>query len=166
MARDDDPPSTRCTFVLSSSEPAPFALGAPGDRLEILEELGGRSTGRMLTARILKVQHLGPRLLLREGGLTLPDGGALRYEPGSGRRCAGQGDTMEELIKLVSQKTGLSAEHARTAVETVVGFLKAKLPPAIAGQVDGVLNGGGVSGVLDALGGGGLGALGDMFVKK
>ena len=35
---------------------------------------------------------------------------------------------MDELIKLVSQKTGLSAEMAKTAVETVVGFLKDKLP--------------------------------------
>jgi hypothetical protein len=73
---------------------------------------------------------------------------------------------MEELIKLVSQKTGLSAEQSKMAVDTVVGFLKAKLPAPIASQVDGVLNGGGVASAVSALSGGGLGGLGDMFGKK
>ena len=35
---------------------------------------------------------------------------------------------MDELVKLVSQKTGLSEQMAKTAVETVIGFLKDKLP--------------------------------------
>lgn len=34
---------------------------------------------------------------------------------------------MEELIKLVSSKVGISEDQARSAVETVVSFLKAKL---------------------------------------
>jgi hypothetical protein len=72
---------------------------------------------------------------------------------------------MEELIKLVSQKTGLSAEHSKMAVDTVVGFLKQKLPAPIASQLDGVLNGGGVASAVSALSGG-LGGLGDMFGKK
>jgi hypothetical protein len=72
---------------------------------------------------------------------------------------------MEELIKLVSQKTGLSPEHAKTAVDTVVGFLKTKLPAPIASQLDGVLSGGGVASAMGALSGG-LGGLGDMFGKK
>ncbi|MBL7064713.1 MAG: hypothetical protein ISS49_11000 [Anaerolineae bacterium] len=50
---------------------------------------------------------------------------------------------MDELVKLVSQKTGLSEEMAKTAVETVVGFLKKKLPAPIAGQIDSVLGGAG-----------------------
>lgn len=52
---------------------------------------------------------------------------------------------MDELIKLVSQKTGLSEEVAKIAVETVIGFLKAKLPAPIAGQIDSVLGGAGAA---------------------
>jgi uncharacterized protein (DUF2267 family) len=49
---------------------------------------------------------------------------------------------MNELIKLVTQKTGISEEQAKTAVETVLGFLKQKLPAPIASQIDSVLSGG------------------------
>jgi hypothetical protein len=49
---------------------------------------------------------------------------------------------MEELIKLVSQKTGIPHDQAKTAVETVLGFLKEKLPAPLAGQIDGLLSGG------------------------
>jgi hypothetical protein len=52
---------------------------------------------------------------------------------------------MDELVKLVSQKTGLSGEMAKKAVETVIGYLKDKLPAPIAGQIDGVLGGAGMS---------------------
>jgi hypothetical protein len=48
---------------------------------------------------------------------------------------------MDELIKLVTQKTGISEAQAKTAVETVLGFLKQKLPAPIAGQIDGILSG-------------------------
>lgn len=40
---------------------------------------------------------------------------------------------MDELIKLVAQKTGLPQDKARVAVDTVINFLKKKLPPTIAG---------------------------------
>jgi hypothetical protein len=77
---------------------------------------------------------------------------------------------MEELVQLVSQKTGLSAEHARTAVTTVVGYLKTKLPAPIAAQVDGVLSGGGGLGNMMGSRGGQAGdiakGIGDMFGKK
>lgn len=48
---------------------------------------------------------------------------------------------MDELIALVVQKTGLSPEQARSAAETVLGFLKTKLPEPIAGQIDTFLSG-------------------------
>jgi hypothetical protein len=48
---------------------------------------------------------------------------------------------MDELVKLVAQKTGLPEDQAKVAVETVVGFLKQKLPAPIASQIDGVLGG-------------------------
>jgi hypothetical protein len=49
---------------------------------------------------------------------------------------------MDELIKLVSQKTGLPPDKARVAVDTVVNFIKSKLPPSIAGQLDTIVAGG------------------------
>ncbi len=48
---------------------------------------------------------------------------------------------MDELVKLVSQKTGISPDQARTAVQTVLDFLKQKLPAPVAAQIDGVLSG-------------------------
>ena len=48
---------------------------------------------------------------------------------------------MDELIKMVTQKTGISADQAKTAVDTVIKFLKDKLPKPIASQIDGVLGG-------------------------
>jgi hypothetical protein len=53
---------------------------------------------------------------------------------------------MEELIKQVTSKTGISEDQARTAVTTVLGFLKDKLPAPIAGQLDNVIGGGGAAG--------------------
>lgn len=49
---------------------------------------------------------------------------------------------MEELIKLVAQKTGLPLDKAKLAVDTVLNFLKKKLPPALGGQLDAFLAGG------------------------
>jgi uncharacterized protein (DUF2267 family) len=49
---------------------------------------------------------------------------------------------MDELIKLVTQKAGISEAQAQQAVETVMGFLKDKLPAPIASQVEGLLSGG------------------------
>jgi hypothetical protein len=49
---------------------------------------------------------------------------------------------MNELINLVSQKTGLPQDKATVAVDTVVNYLKSKLPASMAGQLDVVLKGG------------------------
>ncbi len=72
---------------------------------------------------------------------------------------------MDELIKLVVAKTGISEPMAKLAVETVLSFLKTKLPAPLAGQLDAVIGGG--AGGLD-LGsiGGALGGLGGLFDKK
>lgn len=56
---------------------------------------------------------------------------------------------MDELIKQVAAKTGISEDQARTAVTTVLGFLKTKLPAPIAGQIDNAIGGGGESGLGD-----------------
>jgi hypothetical protein len=49
---------------------------------------------------------------------------------------------MDELVKLVTEKAGISEAQAQQAVETVMGFLKDKLPEPIASQVEGLLSGG------------------------
>lgn len=49
---------------------------------------------------------------------------------------------MEELIQLVSEKAGISSDQAKAAVETVLSFLKQRLPEPIAAQVDALLAGG------------------------
>ena len=74
---------------------------------------------------------------------------------------------MDELIKQVVEKTGISESQARTAVETVVGFLKERLPAPIAGQVDNAVAGsaGVVGGITDKAGDV-LGGLGGMFGGK
>ena len=58
---------------------------------------------------------------------------------------------MDELIKRITEKTGISEDQARSAVNTVAGFLKEKLPAPLAGQVDNVLSGAG-GGMTDKLG--------------
>ena len=60
---------------------------------------------------------------------------------------------MEELIKQVVSKTGISEDQARTAVTTVLGFVKDKLPAPIASQIDSAITGegGGVGGSLGDL---------------
>jgi uncharacterized protein (DUF2267 family) len=47
---------------------------------------------------------------------------------------------MDELVRQVAQKTGISEDTARVAVETVVKFLKDKLPAPIAAHVDTALS--------------------------
>jgi hypothetical protein len=60
---------------------------------------------------------------------------------------------MEELVKLVSQKAGIPEAQAKTAVETVVNFLKQKLPQPIAAQIDAVIAGGKAGDIASGLGG-------------
>jgi uncharacterized protein (DUF2267 family) len=71
---------------------------------------------------------------------------------------------MDELVRQVVERTGISEAQARTAVETVVGFLKERLPAPIAGQVDGAL--GAAGGALGGLAGQAGDVLGGMFGGK
>ena len=62
---------------------------------------------------------------------------------------------MEELVALVSKKTGLNKEQAAAAVKIVLDFIKKKLPAPVAAQVDAVLSGsGGLGAAAKALDGG------------
>lgn len=59
---------------------------------------------------------------------------------------------MDELIKQITAKTGISEDQARTAITTVTGFLKDKLPAPIGAQIDNLMSGaGGVSGTMGDL---------------
>lgn len=60
---------------------------------------------------------------------------------------------MDELIKMVTKKTGISETQAKQAVDVVIKFLKDKLPGPIASQLDAVLKGdlGSVTGALGGL---------------
>ncbi len=53
---------------------------------------------------------------------------------------------MDELVQVVSTKTGLSADQSRAAAQAVIDYLKSKLPAPVAGQLDSVLKGGGSMG--------------------
>lgn len=68
---------------------------------------------------------------------------------------------MEDLVRMVAQKVGISEAQARQAVETVAGFLKDRLPEPIGSQVAGMLGtaGGGLAGGLGDV----AGSIGGMF---
>lgn len=70
---------------------------------------------------------------------------------------------MDQLVNMVTQKTGISQEHARTAVDTVLGYLKQHLPDSVAGQIDSIAGG---QGSQQSGGKGGVAQkVGDMFGK-
>jgi hypothetical protein len=72
---------------------------------------------------------------------------------------------MDELVKLVASKVGISSDQAEKAVTTVLGFLKERLPEPVAGQLDSVIAGGsGAGGGLDL--GSVEGTLGGLFGKQ
>ena len=68
---------------------------------------------------------------------------------------------MDELVKLVVEKTGLPEETAQKAVETVLDYLKERLPEPIASRLDDIVSGLGNidTGQLDDL----LKGLGNLF---
>jgi uncharacterized protein (DUF2267 family) len=66
---------------------------------------------------------------------------------------------MDELIKMVTKKAGISETQAKKAIRTVMQFLDDKLPGPIASQVEGLLSGRGSELDLDEL----MGGLGSLF---
>jgi hypothetical protein len=67
---------------------------------------------------------------------------------------------MNEIIQRIVDKTGLPEDKANAALDVVMNFLKEKLPPPMASQVDSLMAGG----TADAGGIGGM--LGGMFGRK
>lgn len=70
---------------------------------------------------------------------------------------------MEQIIKMITDKTGISNEQAATAVHVVSDYLKDKLPAGMGGQLDGLLKGD--TSNLGDLAGGLKDSLGGMFGK-
>lgn len=50
---------------------------------------------------------------------------------------------MKELVERVAQKVGISTDQATTAVQTVMGFLKDKLPAQMGTQLERMMGTGG-----------------------
>jgi len=69
---------------------------------------------------------------------------------------------MDDLVKMVSERTGLPADQARVAAQTVIDFLKSRLPESMAGYVDSALN----SGMVNQVSGQAENLLGGLFGKK
>jgi hypothetical protein len=73
------------------------------------------------------------------------------------------------LVSKVTEKTGLSPEQAKTAVDAVLGFLKARLPAPLASGLDSLIGGGEASGGEssgEGLASNASAALGNLFGKN
>jgi hypothetical protein len=58
--------------------------------------------------------------------------------------------TMDDLIKMVTERVGIPQDKARSAVELIVSQLKSRLPGPLGSQIDGALSGsgGGIGGMM------------------
>lgn len=63
---------------------------------------------------------------------------------------------MENIIKTIAEKAGITEAQAKLATETLVSFLKNKMPGGIGGQVETFLK----------LGNGSTGGIGDKVKEK
>jgi hypothetical protein len=59
---------------------------------------------------------------------------------------------VDELIRMIQEKTGIDEAQARGAAQTAIDFIKQRLPEPMRGQIDGILGGGG-AGTMPDLGG-------------
>jgi len=64
---------------------------------------------------------------------------------------------MDQLIKTVSEKAGISPEQAQAAVQHVLAFVKEKMPAGLGSHLDGLMGG--------TTGEGGMPSLGDLASK-
>lgn len=60
---------------------------------------------------------------------------------------------MNELIEQLKSRVGLDDQKAQSAAQTVIDFLKQRLPGSVANQLDNVMSGGSVQGLEDKIGG-------------
>jgi hypothetical protein len=57
---------------------------------------------------------------------------------------------MENLIKMVTEKAGISETQAKSAVQAIVSFLKDKMPGGLGSQVESFINGKSAPGASEA----------------
>lgn len=69
---------------------------------------------------------------------------------------------MDELVKVISDRTGLPADQARAAAQAAVDFIKSKLPESAQGYVDMELNSGSAGDIASQAGN----ILGGLFGGK
>ena len=72
---------------------------------------------------------------------------------------------MDDLVTQIAQRTGITEQQARDAIETVATYLKTKLPTPLAVQIDGFLSGQSGQDIVDQ-GQEMLNKLGGMFGKQ
>jgi hypothetical protein len=48
---------------------------------------------------------------------------------------------MEEIIKSIASKAGISADQSKVAVDSVLEIFKSKMPASLSGQLEGLLGG-------------------------
>jgi len=65
---------------------------------------------------------------------------------------------VNELIEQLKSRVGLDDDKARSAAQTVVEFLKNRLPAPVASQLESALSGGGAEGIA--------GKIGDIMGRK
>jgi hypothetical protein len=68
----------------------------------------------------------------RKMGIISPSRQKQKLDP----HLSSGGKNMNELVKLISKKTGLNAAMAQVAITLVIDYLKQKLPPAVGKQID------------------------------
>jgi hypothetical protein len=72
---------------------------------------------------------------------------------------------LDQVVNEVAQRCGISNDQARTAVQTVLSFVKTRLPAPVASQIDNALGGqtrggmGGMQGQAQP----GMGGMGDVL---
>ena len=69
---------------------------------------------------------------------------------------------MDDLIKQITERTGLPADQALGAAQAAVDFIKSRLPESMAGYIDMALSSGMVDDVANQAGN----LLGGLFGKK
>ena len=75
---------------------------------------------------------------------------------------------MDELLNRVTEKTGMSQDQAKAAVDSVLGFLKEKLPAPLAGGLNSLVGGGesGAEASEEGQAGKASAMLGNLFSKR
>jgi hypothetical protein len=59
---------------------------------------------------------------------------------------------MNELVELLKSRVGLDDQKAQSAAQSVIDFLKQRLPGPVASQIESAVGGGGIQGAKEMVG--------------